>query len=310
MNGNGGAAPPVNGGFDVYELFGEALVPLISDMPYAKDVSLELGVPLVGLLLDRQHQHLQSGWRMGSGRCFLLRAGYNRAVRAPNVQELFAPLTVILDGNADPCAGLATNAAANAAKIATCANIFDLTSAQVLTIEANPANQYNGQIGGSANLKPEISDTYTAGVVLQPKFLPGFTASIDYFNICINQFISRIGATLELNQCVNNSNQFFCNLVQRDANGSLFLSNRGFVQDPTQNTGTLKTTGLDLNVAYHTDLSSLGLGDNGSISASMVGTWLNELNTQPVPGGPPYNCKSLTVLPAASRLRNGDTRPG
>jgi hypothetical protein len=71
---------------------------------------------------------------------------------------------VVLDGTQDPCAGLA---AANPL-VARCASAFGLTTAQVLAIEANPANQYNGQIGGNPNLDPETSDTYTVGVVLQP----------------------------------------------------------------------------------------------------------------------------------------------
>ncbi|HEX2817704.1 MAG TPA: TonB-dependent receptor, partial [Phenylobacterium sp.] len=161
-------------------------------------------------------------------------------------------------------------------------------------IEKNPANQYNGQTGGNPNLKPEISDTYTAGVVFQPSFVPGMSVSVDYFNIKVDQFISRIGATLELTNCVNTGNPVFCNLVHRDpTNGSLFLSNQGFVQDTTLNTGSLQTSGVDLNVSYHTDLSAFGLGDNGSISVSMVGTWLDKTVTQPLPGGPSFDCKGL-----------------
>ena len=295
VNGNGGANPPVNGGFDVYELFGEARVPLVSDMPWAKDLALELGYRFSNYssIGDTNTYKVAGDWEVVDGLRF--RGGYNRAVRAPNVVELFAPQVVGLDPTAtqDPCGGLAANAAANAAKIANCANLFHLTTAQVLAIEANPANQYNGQGGGNPNLKPEISDTYTGGVVWQPKFAPGLSVSLDYFNIKVDQFITRIGATLELNQCVNNNNQAFCSLVHRDANGSLFLSNNGFTVDTTLNTGSLKTTGVDLNVNYHTDLSNLGLGDNGGLAVSMVGTWLDELDTQPLAGGPTYNCKGL-----------------
>ena len=289
VNGNGGANPPVNGGFDVYELFGEARVPLISDMPYAKDVALELGYRYsdYSSVGNTNTYKVAGDWEVIDGLRF--RAGYNRAVRAPNVIELFAPQNVVLDGTADPCAGLT---AANPL-VATCANLFHLTTAQVLAIEKNPANQYNGQTGGNPNLKPEISDTYTGGVVWQPSFVPGLSTSVDYFNIKVDQFISRIGATLELTNCVNTGNPTFCNLVHRDANGSLFLSNNGFVQDTTLNTGSLKTSGVDLNLAYHTDLSSLGLGDSGSISASMVGTWLIDTITQPLPGGPSFDCKGL-----------------
>jgi outer membrane receptor protein involved in Fe transport len=294
VNGNGGARPPVNGGFDVYELFGEARVPLISDMPLAKDVSLELGYRYSSYSsIGNTNTYKVAGeWEVIDGVRF--RAGYNRAVRAPNVIELFAPQNVVLDGTSDPCAGLAANPTGNAAKIANCAAVFHLTTDQVLAIEKNPANQYNGQTGGNPNLKPEISDTYTAGVVFQPTFVPGLSVSVDYFNIKVDQFISRIGATLELNQCVNTGNPTFCSLVHREpGNNSLFIDPTGFVQDTTLNTGSLKTTGVDLNVNYHVDLATLGLGDNGGVAVSLVGTWLDQLDTQPLPGGPTYNCKGL-----------------
>ena len=293
VNGNGGAAAPTNGSFDVYELFGEARIPLISDMPFAKDVSLELGYRFsdYSSVGNTNTYKVAGEWEVVDGVRF--RGGYNRAVRAPNINELYQTQTVALDGNSDPCAGLAANAAANAAKIANCAAIFHLTTAQVLGIEANPANQYQGLQGGNPNLKPEISDTYTGGVVWQPKFIPGLNVSADYFNIKVDQFISGYGATLILNQCVNTGSPTFCNLVHRDAAGSLWLSNQGYVQDTALNTGSLKTSGVDVNLAYRTDLSAWGLGDNGSVSAAMIGTWLDTLITQPLPGGPSYDCAGL-----------------
>ena len=296
VNGNGGAAPPISGSFDVYELFGEARVPLLSDMPFAKYLGLELGYRFSNYssVGNTNTYKLAGEWEVIDGLRF--RAGYNRAVRAPNIGELFAPQNVVLDGNADPCAGLAANAVANAAKIANCATLFHLTTAQVLAIEDNPAHQFNGKTGGNPNLKPEISDTYTLGGVWQPSFVPGLNISVDYFNIKVDQFIAGIGATLELTNCINTGNPFFCDLVHRDAAGSLFLSPQGFVQDTTLNTGSLKTTGVDLNVAYRTDLSNLGLGDNGSLSTSVIGTYLDTLITQPLPGGPSFDCKGLYGL--------------
>ncbi len=67
------------------------------------------------------------------------------------------------------------------------------------------------------------------------------------------------------------------------------------MQDTTLNTGSLKTTGVDLNVNYHTDLDKLGLGDNGSIAVSMVGTWLDSLVTQPLQGGPSYDPEDISA---------------
>ena len=290
VDGNGAAAPPVNGGFDVYELFGEARVPLISDMPFAKDVSLELGYRFsdYSSIGDTNTYKVSGEWEVIDGLRF--RGGYNRAVRAPSVIDLFAPQNVVLDGTTDPCAGLT---AANPL-VATCASIFHLTAAQVLAIEKNPANQYNGQTGGNPNLKPETADTYTGGVVWQPSFVPGLNLSIDYFNIKVNSFIGTVGANLILNQCITGQNSSFCSLIHREpGNNSLFLDPTGFVQDTTLNTGSLKTTGVDFNASYRTDLSAIGLGDNGSFNVTMVGTWLDSLITQPLPGGPSYDCKGL-----------------
>ena len=290
VSGAGGATPPVNGGFDVYELFGEARVPLVSDLPFAKEISLELGYRFstYSSVGNTNTYKVAGDWEVING--LRLRAGYNRAVRAPNINELFLPQVVALDGTQDPCAGLG---AANPL-VATCASIFHLTTGQVLAIEKNPANQYQGQFGGNPQLKPEISDTYTAGIVWQPGFLSGLNVSLDYFNIKVDQFIAGIGANLIINSCVTTQQPFFCNLVHRSpGTNSLFLDPTGFIQDTTLNTGSLKTTGIDLNVNYRTDLSALGLGDNGGVSVSMVGTWLNQLDTQPLPGGPTYNCKGL-----------------
>ena len=290
VDGTGGAAPPVNGGFDVYELFGETRIPIVSDMPFAKEMALELGYRFsdYSSVGDTNTYKVAGEWEVVDGLRF--RGGYNRAVRAPNVTELFAPQNVALDGTTDPCAGLT---AANPL-VATCASVFHLTTAQVLAIEKNPANQYNGQLGGNPNLKPEISDTYTAGVVWRPDFISGLSVSLDYFDIKVDQFIGTVGANLILSQCLSGQNAGFCGLVHRaPGNNSLFLSPQGFVQDTTLNTGSLKTSGVDLNVNYRTDLSNLGLGDNGSLNVSLVGTWLDHLETQPLPGGATYDCKGL-----------------
>jgi outer membrane receptor protein involved in Fe transport len=134
-------------------------------MPFAKAVSLELGYRFstYSSVGNTDTYKVAGDWEIIDG--LRLRAGYNRAVRAPNVIELFAPQNVVLDGTSDPCAGLT----ASNPLVATCANVFHMTTTQVLAIAKNPANQYNGQTGGNPNLKPEISDTYTAGVVWQPR---------------------------------------------------------------------------------------------------------------------------------------------
>jgi outer membrane receptor protein involved in Fe transport len=289
LNGAGGAAPPVNGSYDVYELFGEARVPIVEDMQFVKRLSLELGYRYSDYSnAGTTNTYKISGdWEIISG--LRVRGGYNRAVRAPNVIELFAPQNVVLDGSTDPCAGLT----ASNPLVAKCAQAFNLTTAQVLAIEKNPAPQYNGKTGGNPNLTPEIADTYTAGVVYQPDFIPGLNISVDYFDIKLDKRIGTIGANLIITNCVNTLNPFYCNLVHRDANNSIWLSPQGFVTDTTLNTGGLKTDGIDINGGYRTDLSTFGLDGWGGVNVSFVGTYLAHLKTESLPNAPFYDCAGL-----------------
>ncbi len=286
LNGSGGANPPVNGSFDVYELFAETRIPIVQDMAFAKSLTLELAFRYsdYSSIGTTETYKIAGDWEPIDG--LRLRGGYNRAVRAPHVLELFSPQNVVLDGTQDPCAGLA----ASDPLVARCAQAFNLTAAQVLAIEANPANQYNGQIGGNPNLDPETADTWTVGFVYQPSFLPGFNFSADWFSIKVKDFISGIGADTIINRCVNTLDSFFCGLVNRDQDGSIWLSNEGYVVDTTLNTGALRTKGIDFNVSYRTDLENFGISNGGGLSFNFVGTWLDDLSIQNLPGDDFFNC--------------------
>ncbi len=288
VNGNGAANPPVNGGYDVYELFGEARIPLVQDQPWAKDITAELAYRYSDYSnAGTTNTYKVSGdWTIIDG--LRLRGGYNRAVRAPNVVELFSPQNVVLDGTQDPCAGLK----AGNPLVQRCATLFNLTTAQVLALEPDPANQYNGRTGGNPNLKPEKSDTYTAGVVWSPSFISGLNITVDYFDIKVEDFIAGIGANTIINGCVNGTNPSFCSLVVRDAIGSI-RSTQGFVIDTTQNTGGLHTTGVDLSVGYRTGLDAFGIQNMGSVTANLVGTWLDKLEVTSQKGGATTDCAGL-----------------
>jgi outer membrane receptor protein involved in Fe transport len=290
LNGSGGANPPVNGAYDVYEGFAEARIPVITDMPFIKRAQIELAYRYSDYSSGAgttDTYKIAGDWQIVDD--LRVRASYQRAVRAPHVLELFSPQNVVLDGTQDPCAGLA----ASNPLVAKCASIFKLTTAQVLAIEKNPANQYNGQIGGNPNLAPETSDTISFGFVATPTFLPGFNLSADYFDIKVKDYINGIGADVIINRCVQSADPFFCNLVHRDAAGSLWLSNQGFVTDTTLNTGALRTKGVDVNASYRTDLDALGMENMGGITMSFVGTYLDKLQTKPLPGDPYYDCAGL-----------------
>jgi outer membrane receptor protein involved in Fe transport len=297
LNGSGGASPPVNGGYDVYELFGEARVPLIQDMPFIKDLTAELAYRYS----DYSNAGVTNTYKIGGDWTiidgFKLRAGYNRAVRAPNVVELFSPQNVVLDGTVDPCAGLT----AGNPLVARCASLFNLTQAQVLALEPDPAKQYNGMTGGNPNLRPETSDTYTVGMVWQPTFVPGLSFTVDYFDINVKDYISGIGANTIINGCVDGSNPDYCSLVHRDSVGTL-RSTSGYIIDTETNTGSLKTSGIDFSANYHTGLDQFGLNNAGSVSLAFNGTWLDKLEQTVVKGGTPFDCAGLygTICSGAS----------
>jgi outer membrane receptor protein involved in Fe transport len=288
VNGNGAAKPPVNGGYDVYELFGEARVPVVQDKTLVKDLTLELAYRYSDYSnAGTTNTYKVSGdWTIVDG--FRIRAGYNRAVRAPNVVELFSPQNVVLDGTVDPCAGLT----AGNPLVQRCATLFNLSIAQVLALQPDPANQYNGRTGGNPNLRPEKADTYTVGAVWQPSFIPGLNISVDWFDIQISDYIANIGANTIINGCVNGTNPDFCPLVVRDAIGSIH-SNQGFVIDTELNQGGLETSGIDVSAGYRTGLDRFGIQNAGSVSANFVGTYVDKLAFTVLNGQPSIDCAGL-----------------
>ncbi|WP_233503426.1 TonB-dependent receptor domain-containing protein [Sphingomonas psychrotolerans] len=219
------------------------------------------------------------------------RGTYNRAVRAPNIQELFSTATVGLNGSEDPCASL-TDANGNPRPVA--ATDYGCRAQGIAVgqgITGNPAGQYNGLIGGNADLQPEKATTKTLGVVFQPSFLPRFALTVDYFDIKIEQAIRSYGQDAILQDCTDNATATFtpasCALINRDAAGSLWLTPGGFVTDLPNNVGQLQTKGIEVGASYSMQLFGLG-----RLALNMNGTYLdsykvnNGLTT-------PYDCAGL-----------------
>jgi outer membrane receptor protein involved in Fe transport len=288
LNGGEGAFLPVNGGYDVYEGFGELRVPLVQDRDWAKDVSLELAYRYSDYSIgSRTNTYKVSGdWTVVDG--VRLRVGYNRAARAPNVIELFAPRATVLAGSVDPCAGLH----AGDALVAKCMSLFGLSQAQVLALEPDPTNQYRSLTGGNPDLRPEKADTWAAGVVWTPDYIPGLNLTLDYYDIKVTDFISGIGANNIQNGCMSGVTPSFCSLIHRDSTGSL-RSNDGYVIDTAQNTGGLRTSGVDVEVSYRTDLERFGWQHLGAVSASLIGTRVDKLETTSLKGGTTIDCAGL-----------------
>jgi iron complex outermembrane recepter protein len=297
--GSGGPIPPISGNFHVGEAFTELRMPLVTDHPGAEDLSLEGGYRYSNYTEGFTTNTYKIGLEWAPVKDVRLRGSYQRAVRAPNIGELFTPPAVGLDGSTDNCAanlaaGQAFNPAAPnpGAKLTTgytyaqCA-LSGVTAAEFGNISPNPANQYNGLLGGVPTLVPEVADTYSLGFVLTPRAVPNLSISVDYFNIKIKEVIGPIGGDVILNNCLNGVNTaFFCPLVHRGVGGSLWLTPAGFISDLNANQGALSTKGFDVKASYRVPLPAYG-----SLIFGFEGTALQSLITEPVAGGPGYDCK-------------------
>lgn len=267
LAGQGGATPSVAGDFNVKEVFGELRMPLVQESLF-HDLTFTAGYRYSSYKVNGGGSFDTDTYKIEGEfapiRDIRFRGGYNRAVRAPTLQDFFAPQLVALDGSNDPCAGFVITAA-NTGCLAQGLSIGQI-------VAPNPADQYNGLGGGNPFLQPEIADTWTAGVVLQPGFLPGFSLSVDWFNIKVKNAIQGIGADTIVTQCTNTADPFFCSLVRRDASGSLWRTNNGYIINTPQNIGYAQTKGIDVSAAY-----SRQLGGLGRMNVSFVGTWLDKL---------------------------------
>ena len=287
-------------GFDVREGFGELRIPVLENQPFAQSLNFDAGY--------RFSSYSTAGdtntWKVGADwqpiDLFRLRASYNHAARAPNVVELYQPQTVSLGSFNDPCGG-ATPSASQAA----CLNT-GLPAARYGTTLNCPASQCNVLSGGSKALKPEKADTYTAGIVLTPtEWISNFTATIDYFNIKVNNAIGTIDPSIALNGCLN-GNTALCPLVHRDANGLLFTQPNGYVSELNVNTGYQKTSGVDFELNYNFAFDDLGWNNIGGMSFNYIATWLADYSTQPYTGA----CQALAGAKVSSCIAGGPVPAG
>lgn len=284
LGGAGGAVLPLNGGYDVKEAFGELLLPIVSGKPGFEELTFEAGVRYSEYEVDAPGNPSFDATTYKFGGSYVpfnalkFRGNYQRAVRAPNIGELFAPVSTGLDNLAvDPCAGAAptTNALLAAVCLAQGAPAGRVTAG---TIPQPAAGQANVTGGGNPNILPEKADTYTAGVVIQPSgFLPGFTLSVDYYNITVNEAITAATPGDVIAACFGNlsaasATSAACTGIRRNpTTGALSGSSAttfGLPQ-PLTNNGRLKTDGIDLVMNYSTQLGI------GNLALSFAGNWTN-----------------------------------
>ncbi|MEM1379354.1 MAG: TonB-dependent receptor [Pseudomonadota bacterium] len=301
LTGVGGGSLPIAGSVRATEFFLEASLPLIEDQPGVSQLTVDTAYRFSDY--TNTGNEVRNGFDTNTYRLGLryvpidditVRAQYQRAVRAPNVFNLFLgqntglfDLTADSQGRFDPCA------TANPARTFTECARTGVTAAQFGNIPDNPAGQFNSVSGGNPFLDPELADTYTFGVVWQPSQIDGLTISVDYFDITVEEALGTVPPTVSLERCLDTGDSAFCNLIRRDQFGSLFLDNSNFegVSTQTTNIAELTTTGVDVAVTWNFDPADYGLGGGfGDFSIDYDATFLDSLDTIPLPGETPVEC--------------------
>jgi outer membrane receptor protein involved in Fe transport len=271
--GQGGAQPAVDGNYVTKEAFAELLVPLVQDTAGAHDLSLDLGYRFQSYKASEQETTNNSSYKAMLSYApvdgFRLRGGFNRAVRAPNVQELFAPQALGLGGTEDICAGPSP-----AFTPEQCART-GVSPAQYGTIVPNPAGQYNSYDGGNPQLDVERADTITAGFVWTPKSVTGLTLTVDYYDIKIKDTISAFLPDDTIRACAERGDPALCSLIHRDVRGTLWLVGTypggAYTVSTNQNIGDVRAKGFDVGATY-----PWSLGGAGYVNLSFVGSNMRE----------------------------------
>lgn len=261
----------------VKELFVEAELPIASGMPGVETLGVAAAYRYSDYSLSGSTDTYKFQLEYAPISEVRLRAGYNRAVRAPNNLELFNEPNIVLWSGRDPCAGTAPIASATACARTGVGSGFGTYGA----VDANPANQYYQRTSGNSALKPEVGDTWTVGAVLNP--VSNLNLTVDFYDIKVKKLIATYGASYVLQACLDGETSF-CSLVNRaPVSGSLWYGG-GYIENGTLNLGSQHTRGVDVTAMYKMDLGS------SSLTFDLVGTYLDKFDVTRIEGGDVVTC--------------------
>jgi iron complex outermembrane recepter protein len=245
---SGNLLTPLHGKYHVWEGFGELNVPLIKDLSFTK----YLGVN--GAARYSKYSTVGGVWTYNVGaewqpiKDLRFRGQYAKAVRAPNISELFSQPSQTFAAVNDPCDKVTATSSGQFATA--CRAIPGIAAA----IAANGIFQYtladlqriDGLIGGNQNLKPETAKTKTLGAVFTPSFMPGLGLTVDYYDIKVTGAIATLGRNFEIQQCLLTGSPVFCSNVFRDPNTGFITR----VNAQLINVASLKNRGVDVGATY------------------------------------------------------------
>jgi outer membrane receptor protein involved in Fe transport len=246
--------------FEVKEAFGEIRLPILKDVPFFHELTLSGAVRYADYKGATGSVFAYNGnLEWAPFRDLKFRANYSRAVRAPNLVDLYSPLGQNFSLVVDPCSAEAITPG------------LVTTNCRADGVPVGFSHPYINSLGflsgGNTQLKAETSDSYTLGFVLQPHWVPGLSLTVDWFDINVDGAIAALSAQSVLNACYSQPtiNNQYCALFSRnntavagargEAPGQIL---EGSLQVVPLNYAKLRVRGIDAELAYSHSLGSFG----------------------------------------------------
>ena len=230
-------ARSLRGSFSVKEAYVETVVPVARDLAFAQSLDLNGAVRVADYSTAAG---TQVTWKAGATwnpvDDILVRVARSRDIRAPNIFEMVTP----------PVSTIRNLAFANG-------------------VDGGPAGNLPTQqlIGGNPDLKPEKADTFTAGIALTPRAVPGLSLSVDYYNITVKDAIVALNSDIVTNSCAVNNDPYFCSFISRAPAGSAATY---ILDTPYQNLAKQQRTGLDFSATYRLPLENIASSLDGALT--------------------------------------------
>ena len=276
-----GCVSSLQGGYNVKEVYGEVLIPILKDAPFASALNLTLG--------DRYSKYSNFGstnnWKAAIEyrpiEDLLLRGTVSKVFRAPTVSNIFAAFGSTAPQLIDPCDGL--DATGLAAHSAVCKGIgaAQLSPDGKFHYPTGGNGQFAGVTSGSklagVELTPEFGKSFDFGVVYDPHWLPGLSVSTDLWRVYLNNNIAQISAANSVNLCYlgGTSVTSTCGFITRDPTTGQIAS----IAVPIGNIGRLDTSGVDLAATYRLPETAFG-----NFTANFQTTYLKNFSDDTAPG--------------------------
>jgi len=232
---NGGVVP-YSGEVSVKEAFTEVQIPLAHDQSWAKRLSVNLAGRITDYSTSGQVETSKVGIDYTINDALRFRATRSRDIRAPSLSELFAK-------------GGTTQL-----------TVTDGMLGSYLVTAANAGNPL---------LTPENANTFTAGVVFTPGFLPRFRASIDYYDIDLGDAIISLTPATIVDRCLSRASPQLCQFIVRDANSTPSPNMIVQVNNFPANLQSVKTSGIDFEAQY-----SFPLNNGGEVRLQGLATYI------------------------------------